>query len=256
MEHVERPGGGTGNFLLDVLQPADMALLSPHLQRAELKAGQVLFEAGDPVTIVHFPCGSTLTALLVVMRNGDVAESATIGRDGAIGGIVSQGNLPAFARGVVQTPGIAYRIETSRLQAAKAQSLAIRNLFARYADCLLAQIVQSVACNALHAIDARCARWILTIQDRVGGDTLPVTHQFLSEALGVQRSYLSRVMSMLQKRGLIRSRRGTVEILQRAAIEEMSCECYRCVRLHYETVLKGVYGTPEGNGDPVRYVKL
>ncbi|WP_181703954.1 Crp/Fnr family transcriptional regulator [Chthonobacter albigriseus] len=238
----ERTLKGTGNFLLDVLAPGDLGLIAPFLQRVDLRQGQTLFEAGDEVNTIHFPCGQTIGALLVVMRNGDVAESATIGREGAIGGIVSQGNLPAFSRAVVQIAGPAYRIEAARLQAAKQQSIAIRNLMARYADCILAQIVQSVACNALHPIDARCARWILTIQDRIGNDHLPVTHQFLAEALGVQRTYLSRVLGILQKRGLVRSRRGTVEVLSRNALEEVSCECYACVRLHYDKVLIGVYG--------------
>ncbi|WP_075214805.1 Crp/Fnr family transcriptional regulator [Mongoliimonas terrestris] len=231
------------NGLLDALKQPDAELLGSVAERVSLARGHVLFEPGDSVTVVHFPCGPTIAALIVTMENGDAVETATIGREGAIGGIVSQGHLPAFARGVVQVAGPAIRIETARLQDLKSRSVAVRNLFARYADCLLAQILQSVACNALHPMEGRCARWLLSLHDRIGADDLPVTQQTLAEMLGVQRTYLSRVLGALSRRGLVRAGRGTIQVLSREGLERASCECYAAVRLHYEGVLGGIYPT-------------
>ncbi|WP_181706172.1 Crp/Fnr family transcriptional regulator [Chthonobacter rhizosphaerae] len=239
--------------MLDALRQPDAELLAGASERVTLERGQVLFEPGDDVGVVHFPCGPTIAALIVTMENGAVVETATIGREGAVGGIVSQGNLPAFARGVVQVAGPAIRIDATRLQELKARSVAMRNLFARYADCLLAQILQSVACNALHPMEGRCARWLLALQDRIGGEDLPVTQQTLADLLGVQRTYLSRVLASLQRRGLVRSNRGVIRIHSRDELEKASCECYAAVRSHYDAVLSGIYPTAPlatGTGGP------
>lgn len=237
---VFAPLGGR-NRLLDQLRAADADMIAPYLERVDLTKGQVLFEPGDEVRTVHFPGGRTIVALVVAMENGDTVETASVGREGAVGGIVSQGYLPAFARAVVQIAGPAWRMDAARLQDARARSDTLRDLFTRYADCLVAQLVQSVACNALHPIEERCARWILTIQDRVGGDELPVTQQFLAEMLGVQRTYLSRVLNELGRRGLVTSRRGVLHVHGREALERSACPCYALVRAHYETVLTGTY---------------
>ncbi len=117
----------------------------------------------------------------------------------------------------------------------------MRNLFTRYSDCLLAQVLQSVACNALHPIEQRCARWLLTLQDRLDTDTLPITQEMLAERLGVQRTYLTRVLKMLQQQGLIAVGRGRITIRDRADMERASCECHAVVKRHFEEVLGAVY---------------
>ncbi|WP_298955040.1 Crp/Fnr family transcriptional regulator [uncultured Methylobacterium sp.] len=234
-----------GNLLLDALRAEDRALLLPHLEPVECRRGEVLFEVGQDVEMISFPCGATVTTLVVTMRDGRSAETATIGREGAIGGVVSQGYLPAFSRAVVQIGGPVLRLEAARLQAVKRTSPLMRNLFTRYSDCLLAQVLQSVACNALHPIEQRCARWLLTLQDRLDTDTLPITQEMLAERLGVQRTYLTRVLKMLQQQGLIAVGRGRITIRDRADMEKASCECHAVVKRHFEEVLGAVY-SPSG----------
>jgi hypothetical protein len=182
-----------------------------------------------------------VAALVIGLQDGRAVETAAVGHEGAIGGVVSQGSLPAFSRAVVQVPGSVLRIEAATLQKIKQTSPGLRNLLTRYSDCLLAQVLQSVACNASHTIEARCARWLLSLQDRLGTDVLPITHEVLAELLGVQRSYLSRALRTLQQQGLIQVRRGRIIIVSRPAVEAASCECHGAVKRHYETVLGAVY---------------
>ncbi|HUZ66455.1 MAG TPA: Crp/Fnr family transcriptional regulator [Beijerinckiaceae bacterium] len=229
------------NNLLDALQPADRALLAPHLEKVMLSKGDVLFAPGDEVTIVHFPCNATIASLLIAMSPGDMVETASIGREGAVGGIVSQGALPAYTQAVVQIGGPTYRMALASLQEAKARSLTLRNLFARYADCLLSQVLQSVACNALHPIDQRCARWLLSMRDRIGANNLPLTQETLAQMLGIQRTYLSKVFGRFKCEGLVKTTRGRVELIDIDRLEGASCECYGQVKHHFERVLKGVY---------------
>lgn len=231
----------TGNLLLDGLRPEDRALLDPHLDRLSRDRGEALFQAGSDVTSIAFPCRQTVVTFIVAMRDGRSAEVATVGREGAAGGIVSSGFLPASTNAIVQIGGPILRMDALRLQEAKRQSPALRNLFTRYADCLLAQVLQSVACNALHPIESRCLRWLLTLQDRIGTDVLPVTHELLATMLGVQRTYLTRILRALQQQGLIEVGRARIGIRNRVLAETAACECHGVVRRHYETVLGAVY---------------
>lgn len=233
--------GAAGNRLLAALAPADRALLQPHLTRVALARAAVLFEPGDDVTKCHFPVGGTMASLVVLLPDGQAAETATVGCEGAIGGIVSLGHKPAFARGMVQVGGPAYAIETERLEEMKERSGTLRDAMSRYADCLIAQILQSVACNALHALEPRLCRWLLTAQDRAGGAEVPLTQEFLAEMLGVQRTTVSAAARALAERGLIRTRRGRMEVLDRRALRAASCPCHAAVKAHFDAVLPGVY---------------
>ncbi|MCJ2037888.1 Crp/Fnr family transcriptional regulator [Methylobacterium sp. J-059] len=230
-----------GNRLLESLRGADRALLAPHLEPAAYEKGDVLFAAGAEVGAITFPCRQTVVTLLIAMQDGRSAETATIGCEGAVGGAVSDGRVPASTSAVVQVGGPALRLDAARLQEAKRRSASLRALFTRYADCLLAQVLQSVACNALHPIEARCLRWLLTLQDRIDGDVLPVTHEQLAAMLGVQRTYLTRILSTLQAQGLLRVGRGRITILDRTAMVDAACECHGVVRRHYDTVLGSIH---------------
>ena len=225
------------NRLLSTFSPAERALLEPSATLVELRRGEILFEAGSDVPATHFPSAGTVVAIVVGVDDGRTVEVATIGKEGAVGGIVSGGKAPAFGRAVVQVAGFALRVDLKALEAAKARSPHIRDLFARYADALLAQVMQSVACNAFHPLEARCCRWLLTAQDRAGTETIPLTQEFLAEMLGVQRTTVSAVARMLQEQGLIRYRRGSIQILDRAAVMKRSCECYLNVEQHFREVL-------------------
>jgi CRP-like cAMP-binding protein len=229
------------NRLLANLKPRDLDLLAPHLEIVTLKSGTVLFEPGEEVTHAHFPKPGTIGAIVITLNEGGTAEAAMVGQEGALGGIISQGEKPAFGRGLVQIGGEALRLSTEKLDSAKQRSPALRDHFARYADCLLAQVLQSVACNAVHDLDARLARWLLTLQDRLQSDELRITQEFISQMLGVHRPYTTRIIGDLEKRGAIEKTRGAVTVKDRKKLERNACECYDYLRRHFERVLPGVY---------------
>ena len=246
-----------GNLLLEALDADDRALLAPHAERREVRRGDVLFRAGDDVSHVTFPAHHCVVTLVVPLMDGKSVETATVGREGAMGGVVSHGYLPAFGQAVVQVGGPVIRIDAARLSEAKQASKGIRDLFVRYADCLLAQVLQSVACNAAHTIERRCLRWLLTLQDRIGTPELPVTHELLADMLGVRRAYLTEVLGRMQRDRLITIGHGRITLPDRERAEAGSCECHAAVRKHFEEVMGAVYA-PGGRivavdvGDPER----
>ncbi len=230
-----------GNRLLRALGSADRAQLRPHLQAVTLRRGMVLVEAGEDVTRCYFPCDGTIASLVVALPDGSMTETATVGREGAIGGIVSLGQKPAFARAVVQVGGRAFWIDSERLEACKEASASFRDLISRYADCLLAQVLQSVACNALHSLEPRFCRWLLHVHDRTGGSDVALTQEMLAEMLGVQRTTVTAVAAALHAKGLIQTGRGRIAVLDRAGIESIACACHGAVVEHFERLLPGVY---------------
>jgi CRP-like cAMP-binding protein len=230
------------NRLLSAVPAADRALLG-RLEAFSLEKGDILFEPGEEVVNVYFPGPGTIASFVMDVRDGVTTEAAMIGQEGAVGGIISHGNKPAFARAVVQIAGDALRVSTKALESAKRCSPMLRDHFARYADCLLAQVMQAVACNTVHDYDARLARWLLSVQDRMGKTRLPVTQQFMSEMLGVRRTYTTRVIGELERAGAIVAGRGIVEIRNRGQLERRACECYGYLHRHYERLLPGVYPT-------------
>jgi CRP-like cAMP-binding protein len=230
-----------GNNLLGALRPDDYALLRPSLREITAQRFDVFYEPGDHVQHVYFPCGSSLVSFLVLFDDGRAVETALIGREGAVGGIVSNGRLPAYARAEVQAPGPFLRLSVEALEIAKARSPSLRNLFARYADCLVAQMFQSVACNAAHSIEQRAAKWILAAMERTGESEIPLTQEQFAEMLGVGRTYVSRVMRALRDRGLVTTKRGVLTVQDATALRSAACDCLTNVRRHFDHVLEGVY---------------
>lgn len=231
------------NNLLRALRPDDIALLMPSLEACAAQPGDVLYEPGDQVRYAYFPCGPCLVSFMVLLEDGRGVETALVGREGAVGGIVSQGRLPAYARAMVQFPGPLFRMESASLERAKLQSLTLRQLFARYADCMMGQIFQSVACNAVHSIEQRTAKWLVAALDRTGDHDIPLTQEQLAAMLGVGRSYISRVVQTLKTRGVLETRRGGMRIHQLDELQKLACGCNAAVRRHFDEVLKGVYPT-------------
>jgi hypothetical protein len=241
-EVIDRPF----NNLLRRLNGADYSLLAPHLTPAEARASDLLYNPGDDVETVHFPCGPALVSYLVPNEDGRDVETILIGREGAVGGIVSQGFLPAYTRITVKFGGPFARLPVARLDAAKVQSASLRNIFARYADCMLAQVFQSTACNAIHSIEQRTAKWIISAMERTDGENaVPLTHEQLSTLLGVGRSYTSRVIQTFKAEGVLQTRRGSILVSNPEAMRERSCQCNEAVKNHFEEVLKGVYPDPD-----------
>jgi CRP-like cAMP-binding protein len=226
-----------GNGLLATFSPTDRAALEVVAEVVELARDEVLFDAGEEVPASYFPAAGAMISLVLYVQDGRTVEVATIGKEGAAGGIVSCGSAPAFARAIVQMSGPALKVPLASIESAKARSPHVRSIFCRYSDALLAQIMQSVACNALHPIEARCCRWLLTAHDRVEGEVIPLTQEYLAEMLGVQRTSVSPIARSLQDKGLIRYRRGRIEILDRHGLEQSACECYHSVERHFAAVL-------------------
>ena len=229
------------NNLLRRFNDADFALVEPSLERVDAKADELLYNPGDNVETVHFPCGPSLAYFLVANEDGRDVETILVGREGAVGGIVSQGYLPAYTRITVKVAGPFVRLRVAKLDAAKAKSPTLRYLFARYADCMLAQIFQSTACNAIHSIEQRTAKWILSARERTGDDLVPLTHEQLSTMLGVGRSYTSRVIQTFKAEGILETRRGAILIRNQDALAARSCLCNDAVKAHFDEVLRGVY---------------
>jgi CRP-like cAMP-binding protein len=217
------------NRFLATLPPHDFALLAPHLRTITLERGVMLHDVGQEIEHVYFP-HTGMVSLVVVMQSGATVETATIGRGGVIGASAGLGAKWSFARAIVQLPGTARWLSAAQFHAAANQSQAIRELIVRYNDLLLAEIQQSVACNALHAVEARLCRWLLQAHDCVGGNIIPLTQEFLGQMLGVRRTTVTIAARLLQSAALIRYRRGHIQILNRPALEEISCECYAVVR--------------------------
>jgi Crp-like helix-turn-helix domain len=243
---IERPF----NNLLRRLSAGDFALIAPHLAPEEARANELLYNPGDAVEIVHFPCGPSLATYMVANEDGRDVETILVGREGAVGGIVSEGHLPAYTRIMVKFGGPFMRLQVGKLEAAKAKSPTLRNVFARYADCMLAQMFQSTACNAIHSIEQRTAKWIVSAMERTNGDnTVPLTHEQLATLLGVGRSYTSRVIQVFKAEGVLETRRGSIVVRNPEALRLRACLCNESVKNHFEEVLRGVYPT-EGSHNP------
>jgi CRP-like cAMP-binding protein len=217
------------NLLLASLAAADYALLRPHLTKVRLKQQSVLQEPGNPIEQIYFPLEGMIS-LVALLKSGDEIEIAAVGREGAIGTKIGLQPQFAFAKAIVQLPGSALRIDLLKFQEAAHESLAIAHLATCANDVVIANLQQSAACNAMHTIEERLARWLLHARDRYQADTLPLTQDFISMMLGVRRTTVSLAAHALQKAGLIRYRRGKIEIIDRAALEKVSCECYASVR--------------------------
>lgn len=230
-----------GNNLLSVLRPAELDLLRPHLRTIRHEPNTVLYDPGQTVQTVYFPCNQTLVSFLVSTDDGGAVEALLVGREGAVGGIVSQGSLPAFSKILVQTEGELLALPVSVLDECKTRSRTVDNLFARYADCLMAQLFQSAACNAAHTIEQRTAKWIGAAIERSGSREVPLTQERLAGMLGVGRSYISRIVGTFKEDGTLAVRRGHFVVRDEERLRARACGCHEVIKAHFDTVLKGVY---------------
>ena len=225
-----------GNRLLATFPPEARALIEPYGELIELRSGEVVLDPGDLVRSSLFLVGPTMLSMAVELEGGRSIEVASIGREGAVGGIVSCGQAPAFARARVLVGGPAFRVPLEALEDAKRRSAFIDQLFCRFSDVLLAQVMLSVACNAFHSILERAARWLLHAQDRAG-DRIELTQEAFADLLGVQRTTVNAVIRTLQEEGLIGSSRGVLRVTDRGALKRRACECYRRLEDHFAAVI-------------------
>jgi CRP-like cAMP-binding protein len=226
----------TGNHFLDHLEDETLHLFRPYLMDVVLRRGQVVATPACELELVCFPVSAVLS-VVTTMKDGEHVEACTIGHESAYGLLNAMGSSIAIDRVVAQVPGRALRMPAFRLRAAAALSSSVTDLVIRHAQANAAQAQQFVACNALHNVEARLCRWLLMTQDRIDCDRLPLTHEFLSFMLGVQRTTVTGVARALQKAGLIRYSRGQIEILDRGGLQAGACECYEAVREKYVHLL-------------------
>lgn len=230
-----------GNLLLATFTPEVRALIEPFGEVVDLDDCQFVQRRGEDVTSSFFPFGQTMVSLIVELGDGRTIEVGSIGREGAVGGIISCGQAPSFSHARVQIAGPALRVPMSALEDSKRRSAFLGNLFCRYSDYLLSQVMQSVACNAFHSIQERAARWLLVAQDR-GGDRIMLTQESLAGLLGVQRTTVNAVVRNLQDEGLIAARRGAVIVVDRPRLKGRACECHSIMEQHFAAVI-GPSGT-------------
>jgi CRP-like cAMP-binding protein len=225
-----------GNRLLSTFNADARGLIEPFGETVELESGEVVLNRGDQVQSSLFPVGSTMISMGVELKGGRSVEVASIGREGAVGGIVSCGHAPAFSRAEVLVGGSAFKVPMKALEEAKSRSPFIGNLFCRFSDYLLSQVMQSAACNTFHSIPERAARWLLHAQDRAG-DRIELTQAAFAGLLGVQRTTVNAVIHSLQQEGLVATGRGIVRVTDRAGLKRRSCECYQRLEDHFGAVI-------------------
>ena len=221
--------GALANKLLAALPHADNEALKTHFTVVPLAQGTVLFDVGQEVDQIFFPL-SGMVSLLVVLKNGNAIETATIGREGVVGAMAGLGLHKSRVRAVIQLVSYVARIPAPQFRKATASSPAISNLCIRYNETLLAQARVTAACNLLHPMEARFCRWLLQSRDRAESDTVPLTQEFISEMLGARRTSVTEVAIKMQDAGAISYSRGIIKIVDLEKLKEISCECYETLR--------------------------
>lgn len=226
------------NRILSALPKADYERILPDLKVVPLKFRIALHEPGDKMPYVFFPSTGVIS-MLTVMGDGAAVEISTIGNEGMADLFVFLGLEESDSRLLVQVPGSAMRMESERFREHVEQLPRLRALLGYYAVASFALVSQSAACNRMHPVVERCARWLLMTHDRVDAAEFPMTHVFLSEMLGVTRPTVSVAAEGLQEAGLITYHRGKVTVLDRPGLEAASCECYRLVRERFDRLAGG-----------------
>ena len=211
--------------------------LAPHLRRVVLQRGDRLHEPGEVIKDFYFPLDCVLS-ITIDMRDGTTAETGLVGKREVIG-------INAFMGGrettqttyIVQIAGSAMKIDAQILREEFDRNKNLRDIMLRYTQAYIAQLSQTTACNSLHKLESRLARWLLEVHDRVEGDTLDLTQEFIAEMLGVRRAGVTQAAQKLQEQALVRYHRGHIKILDRAGLEAFSCECFHVVQDEYDRLL-------------------
>ena len=224
----------TTNLLLAALAPDDLALISTELEPVSLPLRDVLYEPHEQIEHVYFPTTGCVS-MIHTTDDGSV-EVGTIGLEGLVGVPVLLRANSEPTRALVQVEGEAYRISANAFRDVVAESTHMERIFLRYAMALFNQVAQSVACNRLHSLEERCARWLLITHDRVDGDEFKLTQEFLSYMLGVHRPAVTLAAGILQEAGFIRYSRGNIAVTDRPGLEGASCSCYQATRDDYDSL--------------------
>jgi CRP-like cAMP-binding protein len=228
-ERTNTAGKPVSNKILSSISDRDYSLLRPHLEHVSLPNHLVIHEAGGNLEFAYFP-NRGLISLVVVMKNGKTAEAGIVGNEGFTGTMAAVGLSRSTLQAVVQITGDGFRVEAGALQNTLASAPHLQFILSRYAAIRGMQVAQTAACNRLHGIEQRLARWLLMTQDRVDSRSLPITHDFLATMLGTDRPTVSLAAAVLQRKKLIEYPRGAVKIVNRKKLEDSACECYAVIR--------------------------
>ncbi len=233
---MSEPSSQVVNRLLGTLSDAEYQRLVPHLEHVSLPLKQVLHKAGESIEYVYFPQG-TMVSLISTLEEGSMVEVGLVGNEGVVGIPAALGDNIATTTAMVQVADSGMRMEASLLKTEFGQGGVVQSLLLRYTQALYALTLQNAACNRLHQIDERLARWLLLVCDRVGSNELLLTHEFIAEMLGVRRAGVTEAANRLQHAGLIRYHRGKISILNRQKLEAASCSCYGIIKGEYARLL-------------------
>ncbi len=225
------------NRILAFLPENVFTALQPRLRTVDLPFGTVIAEIGQPVSQVYFP-HSGVISLVVEMEVGEMIETAMIGRDGVANAMSALNGQVSFHKAIAQVAGIASVISTAALRPFADEFPPLRSALIGHEQVLLAQTQQSAACNASHTVQARMCRWLLRMHDLTQSSQLSLTQEFLAQMLGVRRTSVSLVAGELQRAGLIKYRRGNIQLEDVEEMRDCACECYDKVRVHYERQFK------------------
>src|SRR5665213_299729 len=222
-----------GNDLLQRLNPEGIQRLRPHLKPVALRAEEVLYQAGDRISHIYFPSTAVL-CMLTIMKDGRTVESATVGHEGASWVSASLGTPTMPCQTMVAVPGTAHKIAAKYVEEEIRQNGIFHDLLSEYAHALLISSLRTGACNTLHSLAQRSARWLLVALDRTSGSEFVITHEFMSALLGCSRTSLTTVHGELEQAGAIRTRKGRIELTDRKSLEQCACECYQTIRENFE----------------------
>jgi CRP-like cAMP-binding protein len=226
------------NRILRALPDVELARLAPALERVCMASRELAFDVDVPISHVYFP-EDCVISIVGVMTDGSAVETATVGLEGMVGLPVFLGVESTPAQAFCQIPGEALRLDTGTLQQEVARGGHLAAMLARYTQAHFTQIAQSSACNRVHTMRQRCARWLLQTHDRVTSDEFPLTQRFLSQMLGVRRATVTEAARSLQHAGVITYVHGRVTIRDRRGLERAACECYAIVQREFERLLEG-----------------
>ncbi|MCA1624351.1 MAG: Crp/Fnr family transcriptional regulator [Acidobacteria bacterium] len=230
------PNDAQKNYLLAALPEDEFTRVKSKLEPVSLKLGEVLYESGDKMNYAYFPT-TAIVSMLYVMENGATAEIGVVGNDGVLGVSLFMGGETTTNRAIIQSAGNAFKMKDKDLKAEFAQVRVFQNLLLRYTQALLTQISLTAVCNRLHSVEQQLCRWLLLSHDRLNSDVLVMTHDLISNMLGVRREGVTLAAQKLAKRKLIKNLRGTITVVDRQGLEEAVCECYSVVNNEYNRLL-------------------
>ena len=231
-----KPNDALKNHLLAALPAGEFVRVRSALEPVSFKLGEVLYESGDKMDYAYFPT-TMIISMLYVMENGATAEIGVVGNDGIIGNALFMGGDTTTSRAIIQSSGAAYQMKAKDLKAEFALGGMFQQLLLRFTQALMTQISQTAVCNRLHSLEQQLCRWLLLSHDRLDSDELVMTHDLISNMLGVRREGVTLAAQKLAQRKLIKNVRGTTWVIDRQGLEEAVCECYKVVNEEYNRLL-------------------